>query len=140
MISAVHKALYDFWSALGIPVYLHGKVPQKNGEIVTSYPYMTISVAGGSDFSQDVLTVLCWHKNDKNAFLWSCNSANAERNKLLDKIAAAVPAEGVLLNLSGGGKLFLYRSDSSFQSFYDDPQDGSVIGSRTAIIAKYLTI
>ena len=127
-MTAVHKALYSFWSQFGCAAYLAGHVPDD-----AEFPYITFSVGAGDALAEDVLTAFDWHRAENGV------NVNAERAELMDRIQLALPPEGRLIE-AGEGRLFLYRNGSSFQSYYDDPEDQAVIGGRTSYIIKFLTI
>lgn len=122
----VHKALTAFWGSFSfggeaIPAYLSGHVPDG-----AAFPYITFEVADGSAMSRSVLTAIVWCRAVSGL------NVNAQRAAILDSIAAAIPEEGTLVRLPGGGMLALYRNSAGFQSYYDDPEDASVIGGRTS--------
>lgn len=124
-ISAVHRALYKFWSELDpdVPAYLSGHVPDG-----TPFPYLTFDVSAEDTFNSTYLTVFDWHKQKADG-----TNINAERATLMDKIADAIPYCGVVLELpSDTGYVLLTRNESGFQSYYDDPEDATVIGGRTS--------
>lgn len=120
MISDVHRALYAFWSSFGIPAFLSGKVPDN-----TTFPYITFEVLDGESLSKNVLTAFVWCKAE------SGENVNAQRASYLDRIAEAIPENGAVVYLREG-MLALYRNESGFLSYYDDPNDGSVVGGRVS--------
>ena len=79
-MTAVHKALYSFWSQFGCAAYLAGHVPDD-----AEFPYITFSVGAGDALAEDVLTAFDWHRAENGV------NVNAERAELLDKIQLALP-------------------------------------------------
>lgn len=111
----VHQALYRFWSSFGVPAYLSGHVPDG-----ASVPYITFEVGDGEPFSSTFLVAIVWAAD------------NATRAALLDKIAEAIGADGTTIALDGGGMLALYRNAGGFMSYYDDPEDKTILGGRVS--------
>ncbi len=109
-----------------VKAYLSGHVPDD-----AVFPYITFDVARGEEFSSTFLTVFDWHKAD------SGKNVNAERADLMDAIAEAIPQSGVLLEMSNGGYIELLRNGADFQTYYDDPEDKTVIGGRTAYMVNF---
>lgn len=122
-MSDILAALYAFWSQFGIPAYLHDQVPAD-----AQYPYITYSAVAGGAFAVSSLTAFAWYKGG--------TAANAQRREIADKIAAAIPNRGALLELSSGGFLVLDRG-SDFQMTYQDPEDEDVIAIRTSVGVRY---
>ena len=131
-MKSVHIALMDFWEQFGIPVFLSGHVPEDQ-----PFPYFTIEIGQSDAFSDSVLTAFDWHKIPNP----ETSNANimAERADLMDRIAAAIPPQGVKIPLPAGF-LILFRNSADFQTYYDDPEDESVLGGRTSYEIRYLTI
>ena len=135
MINDVHRSLFAFWGNIEfggtkIPVYLSGHVPPN-----TAFPYITFEVSSAESMSFNVLTAFDWHKAE------SGKNVNAERASMMDEIAKMIPAEGVLLELPGEhGYIELLRNDADFQTYYDDPEDETVVGGRTSYIVRYYTL
>lgn len=124
-ISAVHRTLYRFWSEVdpSVPVYLSGHVPDG-----AAFPYLTFDVLNEAALSFNYLTVFDWHKQKGDG-----TNVNKERAELMDKIAQAIPNEGVVLEMPGNaGFLLLTRNEMGYQSYYDDQEDETVIGGRTS--------
>lgn len=119
----VHKALYAFWASFGIPAYLTGHVPDE-----ATLPYITFEVVDGEPFSSNFLTAFVWVKQD--------GTGNETRAKYLDRIREAIPADGTQLYLPDG-MLMLYRNGSSFLSYYDDPEDDTILGGRVSYQVNY---
>lgn len=129
-MTGVHKALYRFWSGFSLDgaslsAYLSGHVPDG-----AALPYITFDVADGDSFAASILTAIVWLKAESGV------NVNAQRAQVLDQIARAIPAEGVLLQYSGG-TIRLDRNPANFQSYYDDPEDASVIGGRTSYEVRF---
>lgn len=131
-MKSVHIALMDFWEQFGLPVFLSGHVPEDQ-----PFPYFTIEIGQSDAFSDSVLTAFDWHKIPNP----ETSNANimAERADLMDRIAAAIPPQGVKIPLPAGF-LILFRNPADFQTYYDDPEDESVLGGRTSYEIRYLTI
>lgn len=131
-INSIHRSLFAFWSSFvytapngerkKLKAYLAGHVPDD-----AAFPYLTFDVARGEEFSSTYLTVFDWHKSDGTG-----RNVNAERADLMDAIAEAIPNSGILLEMSNGGYIELLRNSEDFQTYYDDPEDKTVIGGRTS--------
>lgn len=122
-MTALHQALYAFWSQFlygntPIPAYLSGKVPNN-----ATFPYITFEVQKGDIFSASVLTAFIWVKAGSGI------NANAIRASIMDDIARAIPMQGTRMNFNGG-YVTIFRNPSTFMSYYDDPEDSTVIGGR----------
>ncbi len=113
-MTGVHLALYAFWSSFGVPAYLSGHVPDG-----ASLPYITFEVGDGEPFSSTYLVAIAWTRD------------NATRAALLDKIADAISADGSTIVLPDG-MLAIYRNSGSFMSYYDDPEDKTILGGRVS--------
>lgn len=124
-----HKALYEFWAGFDVPAFLSGHVPQG-----TALPYITFEVVSEEPFATNFLTAFDWHQAQSGI------NVNAERAQMMDRIAQAIPPEGVLLPLTGGGYLELLRNGSGFQSYYDDPEDATIIGGRTSVQVNFYSV
>lgn len=127
----VHIALMDFWEQFSLPVFLSGHVPEDQ-----PFPYFTIEIGQADAFSDSVLTAFDWHKIPNP----ETSNANImrERAELMDRIAAAIPPQGVKIPLPDG-YLVLSRNPADFQTYYDDPEDASVLGGRTSYEIRYYT-
>lgn len=125
MLSA-QIALNQFWNSFGVPAYPEGSVPDG-----AKFPYITFRVRQGDTFTSSQITAYNWHQ-DKG------QGVNSERGEMLDKIAAAIPPGGRRLKLDIGF-ILLQRNTASWQGLYDDANDKSVKGGRTAILAFYYT-
>lgn len=130
MIKDVHKALYQLFSEVGVDVYLSGHVPDD-----ARFPYLTFNVASEDAFNSTFLTVMDWHRASNDG-----QNVNNERAEMMEQIAELIPYFGLILPLDSGGMLALHRNDSSFQMYYDDPEDPSIIGGRTSYIARFYTV
>lgn len=129
-MTSYHQALTKFWSQFtsgdkSVPAYLSGHVPDG-----APFPYITFDVAIPDALGAIPLTAFNWHQAASGV------NVNAERAALLDQIAAAIPVEGVKLPC-GDGFIILERNTANFQSYYDDPEDDSVIGGRTSYIVRF---
>lgn len=125
-----HQALYAFWSQflynnVSIPAYLSGKVPNN-----ATFPYITFDVAHGDGFSSSVLTAFIWIKAGSGI------NANAIRASILDDIERAIPITQTRIDYDGGFA-YLSRNDTDFITYYDDPEDASVIGGRVSYIVRF---
>ncbi len=129
-MTAFHQALYAFWSQFlygtkTIPAYLSGKVPKD-----ATFPYITFEVAHGDGFSFSVLTAFVWVKAESGI------NANQIRASILDEIERAIPITQTRIDYNGGFA-YLTRNDTDFITYYDDPEDASVIGGRVSYIVRY---
>lgn len=129
-MKALQRALTRFWQGFsygGMPLkaFLSGHVPSG-----TSFPYITYEVAQGEAFRDTVLTAFVWCKGQE---------ANVQRAEILDLIAQAIPTPGRKLPLDGGF-VMLYRNPANFQSFYDDPEDVTVLGGRTSYEVRFYNL
>lgn len=122
-MTSVHKALYAFWGSFGVPAYLSGHVPDE-----ATYPYITFEVVDGEPFTHNFLTAFVWVKQN--------GAGNEIRASYLDKIKDAIPWDGTQLYLPDG-MLMLYRNGSSFLSYYDDPEDDTILGGRVSYQVNY---
>lgn len=130
----VHKALYAFWSSFAyeqrsIPAYLTGKVPKEE-----TFPYITFDVKDGAFASSAVLTAFVWVKAVPGV------NANAVRAAILDSVASAIPEGGLRIRTLEGTLIYLHRNSADFLSYYDDPEDDTVIGGRISYEVKYYHI
>lgn len=125
-MTETHKALYAFWSSFGVPAYLTGHVPEN-----TPFPYITFEVVASESFAVSNLSAICWFKAKSGV------NVNKERAEMLDAIARAIPDEGTLID-TDSGKLAL-RRNYNFQSYYDDPEDKSVVGGLTSYQISFYT-
>lgn len=85
----------------------------------------------GEAFTTGVLYAFDWHKAQSGV------NVNAQRAALMDKIASAIPVEGRKIALEDG--YIVISRDNSFQAYYDDPDDKSIVGGRTAYLLRYYT-
>lgn len=127
-ITGINTALMTFWSQFNIPVFLTGHVPERQ-----TYPYITIDIKNGAFAETGILTAFDWHKIAPSS---GFAAANQERANIMDLIAAAIPNQGVRIPITGGF-IKLERNGSSFQEYYDDPEDQNVIGGRNAYQVRY---
>ena len=137
MMNSISKALYRFWSGFGVPAYEEGRVPvrETRGGVLEPVdpPYITYDVRYGEIFATIPMVAINWHSATNGS------SGSAERFALMGKIAAAIPVEGVGIDLDNGGYLVLHRGPE-FQADYNDPDDPSVIGGRTSYTIIYYTL
>lgn len=129
---ALHEALMEFWGGFGVPVFVAGHVP--DGQ---AFPYITIEIVQGDAFSSTVLTAFNWHKYDPAAE--HVGLTMASRADLMDEIARAIPAQGTRLPVAGGFCV-LSRNEADFQTYYDDPEDETVLGGRTSYEIRFYTL
>ena len=65
MISDVNRALFEYFSQLGYPVYLQGFVPaNEQGQPQVRYPFLTLNLQSGGALSTGIVTVFNWHNGD----------------------------------------------------------------------------
>lgn len=111
--------LFEFWSQFGVPAYLSDCVPPD-----AVLPYITFSVSKSPAIGTSLLTVHNYHAK------WP--SGNVDRAEMADRIADAIPENGVKLELANGGFIAMYRN-TDFQTDYQDPEDLDVLGVRTSV-------
>ena len=147
MIDAVHRALFQFWSGFGVPAYLQGHVPLRvnaDGSIVKDEdgryvpidpPYITFEVEAGDLFATSYMSAYNWHRS------FSGTNVNRDRAQLLDRIAKAIPTEGVLLPLDNdAGAIVLERNPAGFQSYYDPDDEDGIVAGRTQYAVTFYTL
>lgn len=122
-MTRVISALIAYLRTAGAPVYTQGCVPES-----AQPPYLTLTAPMGAFCATAMVTALCY-----------CGgaNANADRNALLDTLAALIPQSGHALLVQGGGLLVLYRGSGDFLSAYADPADPGIQVGRCAIEAHY---
>lgn len=121
-----HTALLEFWQQFGLPVFMQGNVPDDQ-----PFPYLTIDVIRPAAMTATVLAAYSWHQRSE-----ATPQPMAERAALLDRIAAAIPESGCVLQF-GGGHAVLHRNAAQFQSYEVDADDASVIAGRTSYELTY---
>ena len=126
-ISEAHNALYDFWSSFGVPAYIQARIPRE-----TQLPYITFTVEVGAALETVYLTAFTWHQAA------SGENVMQERARLMDSIAAAIPEAGLIVDAEDG-YMRIERGRGAWLSYYDDPDDPSVIGGRIAYTVTYYT-
>lgn len=119
-MTALHKALYAFWSSFGLPAFLAGHVPKEQG-----FPYVTFEVSEGAAFGRTFLTAVAWYQEESGA------NVNAQRSSFLDAVKTRIGPGGLRLD-SGGAFCAIYPNDAEFLSYYDDPEDDKVHGARVS--------
>lgn len=119
----LQRALAAFWSQFA-PAYLSGMVPDG-----ATFPYITYDVTIPDALGFAVLTAYFWAEKRSGV------DAQAKVTDALERIAAAIPVEGIMLAV-GNGFILLERNDAAFQSIHNDPENGSVIGGRTSYILR----
>lgn len=124
-MTALHKALYSFWSSFGMPAYIAGEVPDD-----AQFPYVTFEVQEGAAFGQTYLTAIGW--------FYDSGTVNVQRAAFLDAVKEAIGPGGVKID-SGGAFCILYPNDANFLSYYDDPEDEHVLGARVSYLIRYYT-
>lgn len=123
-----HKAWMTFWQSFGVPVYLAGCVEDQ-----AEFPYITINVGEGNLLGFGVLVTNTWHRRGPTE---SWTPAMQERLSLLDRISAAIPAEGRILTFPGGYAI-IHRNDADFLAYVEDPADPAVIGGRVSCEVRF---
>lgn len=122
----IMAALHTFWSQFGIPAYVDDAVP-----FDAELPYIRFSVAKGPALDASILTAFNFHRLKL--------MGNVERAEVAERIAEAIPEQGVKIPLDNGGFIILYRN-SDFQTTYQDPEDLDVIGVRTSVEVHFYSM
>lgn len=123
----LQRALAAFWSHFA-PAYVSGMVPDS-----AAFPYITYDVTAPDALGYTVLAATVWCRK-ADGF-----DAQAQCDACLDRIAAGIPVEGVMLAV-GDGFALLERNDAEFQSICNDPEDRALIGGRTSCILRHYNI
>lgn len=123
----IMSGLYAFWSQFGVPAYLRDCVPDD-----AVLPYITYEVSKSEAMNASILTAFNWHDREP--------AGNRDRSELADRVANAISASGVRLNLDNGGFLVIRRNPADFQTPYQDPSDAAVIAIRTSCEVYYYTM
>ena len=123
----LQEALETFWSQFA-PAYLAGLVPDG-----TPFPYITFDAARPDALGAVPLAACLWLRREPGF------DAQSRRATVLDRIAAAIPPEGVRLPL-GDGFALLERNPADFQTLLADPEDPAVLGGRTACLLRYFSL
>ena len=126
----LHEVLYAFFSQFShdgkpIPAYYAGMVPDD-----AVFPYVTFSVSRGEAFSQGINTVFFWFRREGG------KSPMPKIASVLDKVAEAIPAGGVLLKVDGGCAA-IYRNGSDWLTYMQDTEDAEVWGGRVSYQINY---
>jgi hypothetical protein len=129
----LHIALQTFWGGFtygtAIPAYEQSKVPSD-----AAYPYITYEAAEGAYWGQTYLTAFIWVKKVEGTD-WQLIRA-----EILDLIKEQFPVEGPKVLTFADGHLTMRRNPANFASYYDDPNDASVVGGRISYEATYFTL
>jgi hypothetical protein len=132
-MTALHTALQTFWSGFtygtAIKAYEQGNVPG-----TATYPYITYEAVEGAYWGATFLTAFVWVKKV------SGTDWQAQRAAILDIIKAQFPTEGVKVLAFADGNLTLRRNSVNFMSYYNDPNDASVVGGRISYEAGFYTL
>lgn len=139
-MTGLHRALNAFWSGFihggrAIPAYLSGRVPEydpQTGGAWTDdalFPYITYEAIEGTAFGQSTTTAFVWLRKSP--------TADAARAAIMDLIRAAIPYEGVRIPCEDG-YIQLFPNESGFLSYYDDPEDKSILGARISCEIHFL--
>ncbi|HPF54582.1 MAG TPA: hypothetical protein PLM48_08085 [Clostridia bacterium] len=132
-MTGLHGALQAFWGGFtygtaAIKAYEQGNVPS-----TATYPYITYEAAEGAYWGATILTAFVWVKKATGVD-WQ-----VQRAAILDLIKAAIPEGGTHLDYADGN-LFMRRNPTNFMSYYNDPNDASVVGGRISYEATYYTL
>lgn len=134
-----HQALNAFWGGFSyggraIPVYLSGRVPEydpQTGSAWTDealFPYITYEAIQGAAFGQNTTSTFVWLRKSP--------TADAARAAIMDAIRAAIPYEGVRIPCEDG-YIELFPNESGFLSYYDDPEDKTILGARISCEIRF---
>ena len=131
-MTAYVKALIAFlrtikYNGTALDVYQAGRVPSS-----AAFPYLTATIAQGDMFTTTFQTVLLWCKIGTGG----ASAADTQRAAILDTIRNLVPYQGYRLNYDGGIAM-IYRNPADFTSYYDDPEDNTVIGARISLMITH---
>jgi hypothetical protein len=95
-ISNINVTMCNFWNSFGLPAYVEGYVPKG-----INYSYITYTFTVSDLFM----------KTAEKACIYTFSGDFEEINEICGRIADALPAEGVMLELpDNGGHLRLSRS------------------------------
>lgn len=129
-MKSLHQVLFNFWSQFthdgeAIPAYYAGVIPNN-----AQFPYITFSVSRGEAFSQGFNTVFFWFRREDG------QSPMPKIAAVLDEVAKAIPAGGVLLKVDGGCAA-IYRNGSDWLTYMQDAEDPEVWGGRVSYQINY---
>jgi hypothetical protein len=133
-MTEITRALWAFWGqfeANGHPLtaYQTGAVPDG-----AALPYVTFSPAQTAAFDTLPLVATLWVRHDGE----NTAPATALAAAWMDAVSAAIPQEGVRLDLHNGF-LILDRGSGDFLSMTSDPEDKNVLGARVGYEIRYYT-
>lgn len=129
-MTSLHQALFSFWSQFShegkaIPAYYAGMVPDG-----ADFPYITFTVSSGDAFTKDISTAFVWFRRvDGKNPIPLCAA-------VMDSVAKAIPAEGVLIRLDDG-LAALYRNEADWLTYMQDAEDPDVWGGRISYEINY---
>ncbi|MFA5378768.1 MAG: hypothetical protein WC455_23655 [Dehalococcoidia bacterium] len=131
-MTGIHGALQAFWGGFtygtAIKAYPQGNVPS-----TATYPYITYEAAEGAYWGATILTAFVWVKKVSGVD-WQ-----VQRAAILDLIKASIPEAGTHLDYADGN-VFIRRNPTNFMSYYDDPNDASIVGGRISYEATFYTL
>lgn len=127
-MTGLKRALYAFWSQFGVPAYLTDCVPDD-----AQLPYITYNVRQPALNNATNLTAFNWHDAEKGG------RGNTDRTELMDRIAAAIPGEGITIPVDWG-YIILQRNETDFQIDWQDETDENVVAGRTSYNMRYYTV
>jgi len=138
-MTGLHNALNAFWNGFtygtAIAAYESGAIPlDANGVPKVTFPYITYEAAEGAYWGATFLTAFVWVKKV------SGTDWQAQRAAILDLIKAKFPTEGPKVLAFADGNLTLRRNPTNFMSYYNDPNDASVVGGRISYEAGFYTL
>ena len=122
----VARALYAFWSQFGVSAYLRDSVPED-----AELPYITYDASFGDVTQENVLTAYNAHRKELGG--------NLARIEMLESIATAIPAGGLMI-IVDGGYIELRRNTVDFQTMGQDENDPNILIGRTSYTVKYYTL
>lgn len=109
-----------------IEVYHSGQVPDD-----ATFPYLEAPVVQGEIATGSYVTLFLWCQIGS-----SRNTAEIQRATLLDEIRTLIPAKGAKLRYAGGMAV-VYRNTADFLTYYNDPDDKTVIGARISLLINH---
>ena len=119
------EALQAFFSSLGLPVYLQGKIPRE-----ASFPYVTYTPKQGDGLTTGQQLFFAFFKREDNA------DAFVQRAEFIESVKQMIPHEGVKIEYEKG-RVVAERANNSFWTYFDDPTDRSILGVRFALNMRY---
>ena len=125
----LHKALRVFWSQFSydgnpIPAFPAGRVPENH-----PFPYFTFEVMQGAFFRTTVPTSFIWCQAPSDGSF----NVQAQRAKIMDQVAAAIPEAGTLIRFKWGA-VVLNRNPAEFMRYYDPPDEGEEMPTAEPVI------